>query len=55
MEASPAIEKRRLEKDDLECCIQNLQSDLDQAEFNNIQLVIKLREVADDLQIIWTR
>ena len=55
MELRSAIEKRRLEPEDHETYIENLKSDLDKVEFNNIELVIKLRDVSRDLEVIWSR
>jgi hypothetical protein len=55
MEAHSAVERRRLEVDEHEAYVENLKSDLDKVEFNNIELVIKLRDVARDLDLIWSR
>jgi len=55
MEVHSSIERRRLEPSDHETYIENLKSDLDRVEFNNIELVIKLRDVSRDLEVIWSR
>jgi hypothetical protein len=50
-----SAELKRLEAEHHEDYIENLQANLDMAEFNNIELVIKLREVAADLEVVWSR
>ena len=55
MELHSAIERRRLDPDDHETYIETLKTDLDKVEFNNIELVIKLRDVSRDLEVIWSR
>ena len=55
MEATSSAVKKRLEAEEHEAYIENLKTDIEKVEFNNIELIIKLREVASDLEIIWSR